>query len=217
VAPSRSIRLTGRDRQILDTLAVRVRFLSAEQIARTWWDGSSVTGGVAVERLRALARAGMIELRRMMLRPELPLSRPLAVWRPGDDPPDLGRVAGRAQRRWTEAPRATLAAMLSGPAAKALTGQRPRRPRAGEATHDLHVAAVYLWYRSRRPVEAATWTTEDGRAAKKTRAGQVVPDAAVRERGGGMRLVDFAGEYRRDKLERFHAYCSARELPYELW
>lgn len=107
--------------------------------------------------------------------------------------------------------------MLSRSASKALTGRQPRRSRVSEATHDLHVAGVYLWYRSQRPIEAATWATEDARPSRKTRPGEIVPDATVRDRAGGKRLVDFAGEYRRDKLQRFHAYCSARNLPYELW
>lgn len=217
MATPRAIRLTARDREIVETLAVRARLLSVEQIARTWWGEPAAAHGAALERLRALAQGEVVELRRVMLRPELPLARPLAAWRPGQDPPDFARAAGRAQWRWSEPPRATPAVLLSVSTAKALTGQKPRRPRASEATHDLHVAAVYLWYRAHRPAEAATWAAEDARHTRKTRAGQVVPDAAVRERGGGMRLVDFAGEYRRDKLERFHAYCSARELPYELW
>ena len=59
------------------------------------------------------------------------------------------------------------------------------------------------------------WVSEATLAAE--REGQVLPDAAIVNRDGSPRLSSKSRPLPESTLERFHADCAARSLPYELW
>lgn len=204
--------LTDRDREILATLSGPCRFATVAQLSRTFWPSSKVPASDARKRLSALRDAGLIETRTIMAHPELELLKPVFSW-PGDDPSDLGRIAYRVRKRWSEPLQATRV-VLATQEARLLLGARPGRPiRRSETTHDVHLAAVYLGYRKSDPEAAAHWISGD---ETQTDAFEKVPDAIVRDdRGGVARVIDFAGSYSAGKLRAMHTEYA--RFPHELW
>lgn len=139
-------------------------------------------------------------------RPELPLAAPLATWQAGLPAPDFGAISHQLRERWKRAGAARrTACVLPG-------GGVNREPRISETTHDLHLAAVYLLMLRECPARARTWTFE----SELVRPDEKVPDALVRD-GPMLTAIEMGGEYRRDKLEQFHAYCQRRGMGYEIW
>ena len=209
-----TVRLQLRDRAILDVLVRRVRALSLDQVARTWWSGGGNPSGGAAARLRDLADAGLVDTFSMTAHPELPLHEPAAVWQPGQAVPDFGQVARVLARRWDQPVAATRCVVATEAAGARFGGSGGRYPSEDELTHDLHLAAVYLRMRAELPTRAALWTAE---ADLPKGQGVKVPDAVVRD-GLERTAIEFVGSsYSAAKLERFHRYCRAVGLGYELW
>ena len=88
---------TDRDEKILRILLEKVRLLSLEQIAGTWWNGQS---SPAERRLRKLSSGGWMIGERLFARPILPLEEPLFSWNPKAPAPDFGRLSWQARSRW---------------------------------------------------------------------------------------------------------------------
>ena len=85
-----------------------------------------------------------------------------------------------------------------------------------QATHDIHLGALYLKLMKDAPTIAAGWIGEEILAP--TREHQKLPDAILHDREGRPRLViEFGGAYPADRLQAFHEDCAERALPYELW
>src|SRR5690349_9025321 len=98
-----STSLTARDEQILETLTTKIRVLSLDQIARTWWGQARAGASLAARRLSVLGRTGLLTFEPLWSRPELPLSKPLFSWQPGMPPPDCAHLSTQAVARWREA------------------------------------------------------------------------------------------------------------------
>ncbi|MBK8183290.1 MAG: hypothetical protein IPK63_10530 [Candidatus Competibacteraceae bacterium] len=93
-------------------------------------------------------------------------------------------------------------------------GGKLRRPL--QATHDLHVAQIYLRFLKTDPVRAALWVSEDRFAPERRR--EKLPDAVIQDAAGTIALViEFGGAYDAKHVERVHLDCVTRSLPYELW
>lgn len=209
--------LTPRDQAILDALTLRVRVLSLSQIARTWWGDTQGPESLARTRLKELEREGLVTLFPLVAHPEIPLDAPLIAWRPGDTPPDFGEASHRAKRRWTRDVTTCAGVFATTVAGNWFGGTGGRPPRASEATHDLHLAAVFLRLREANPSAAATWTSEGRLLARGEGRGDKLPDAIVGTRAGGKRVIEFGGAYSKSKFAQFHDFCLRRKLPYEVW
>ena len=72
------IQLTARDFEILEVLTRRVRVLTLDQVARTWWQSSRLSNSNATARLKLLGHSRLINFHRAPAHPELPLEEP--VW-----------------------------------------------------------------------------------------------------------------------------------------
>jgi hypothetical protein len=215
--PDSQLVLNGRDREILEALTWRVRLMSVRQVGRTWWAGATDPDGGARARLKALERAGLVQTFTAMARPELELAGPLAVWEVGQAPPDLAALSYRLMSRWAEALRQTQCAVATARAGHLFGGRGGRLPKAQEETHDLHVAGMFLRYRQLRPDLMRHWASEEivKRGRPKVR-GEKLPDAMILAPDSA-RAVEFGGEYPKEKLAAFHAYCVAEQYPYEIW
>jgi hypothetical protein len=148
------MRLVTRDHDILRTLALRLRLLSLDQVASTWWEPGERGLVNARRRLAMLAEAGMLRKLRVQVRPLPPLDGPAIAWQPGDPDPDFGAAAWRLQSRWHEPPRSTTVYIVTRRGANQYGGkQRGELRREFQATHDLGVSAIYLRLRasSERP------------------------------------------------------------------
>jgi hypothetical protein len=214
--------LTKRDLEILEALTHKVRVLSLDQIARTWWEKSAAARRVAGGRLRILAEDGLLHVEHAPAHPELALERPVAVWQPTGAPPDFGAISYRLKSRWKNHPVRTTCVSASKTAANRFGGHGGRLPREIERTHDIHMAQVYLLYRLREPELLPDWVFEERikserrRGSRRSTPGEKLPDAILRS-SSGTKVVEFGGAYEKEKLMAFHSYCKDHSFSYEIW
>lgn len=210
--------LTKRDVEILEALTQRVRVFSLGQIARTWWANSKNSPDNASDRLKILASENLVELHRAPAHPEIEMTAPVIDWAPGDLTPDLGSSSYKLQSRWNQHPVMTVCVSATRTAMNRLGGHGGRPPREIERTHDIHMAAVYLLYRSKTPEILPSWIFEERiKQERKREKFERLPDVILRDRSGAERVVEFGGAYSKAKLELFHRYCKEKKLPYEVW
>lgn len=211
------LNLNERDDRILWTLTHRLRVMSIRQIAGTWWDDP--LSSTARSRLRQLAGTGIIEVKPTMAHPEIELTAPVLTWRPGDPEPDFGAVAYRLKSRWKQAPISTPLVHATRVAVRMFGGfTGGRGPRPSEATHDLHLAQVFLRLQKSDPKLAKSWCSESEQYAEGRGRNERLPDAIIRGRRGGSpptRIIEFGGAYSKPKLIEFHQAMS--RFFYEVW
>lgn len=209
--------LTGREREIVSALASKIKMLSFEQIRREWWPASDAAERNARRRLSELVEAGLLARERVSARPFLPLDSPVFRWKPGDAAPEYAPLSWQLQKRWTEPAREVTAYLATRRAASIFGGRADGKIKnPSQATHDIHLAALYLKIHRDSPTLAAGWIGEDILAP--TREQQKLPDAILHDREGKPRLVvEFGGAYPTERVQSFHEDCEARALPYELW
>lgn len=207
---------TATEQSLTRALALQVPCLTLEQISRGWFASADEPRRAAESAAARLLTAGLLERRQWDAHPLLPLTAPLFRWRPGAVAPTRRRfesLAERASERWelhhvgVEVNVATRAARR---ALGAFGGNGHEK--ACEATHDLHLAEVFVQYRLRRPLLAAAWHGEaafpklgfDLRSMKD-------PDAfLLNEQGQAERIIEMTGRYTADHLADLHEHCGRR-------
>jgi hypothetical protein len=206
--------LTDRCREIVGLLARHVRVLTAEQLARTWWPGSTHARQNAITRMRQLEHTGLVHVRTVFLHPEITLAAPLATWCPGQENPHFGKLAWHAAKRWRAAPTRTLIVTATEKGRYTVGAPPGRRAvRTRELVHDIHVAQVLLAHYF--PDRTDRWTAEDQLLAVGW-THRVVPDALVQE-GGHQIAIDFIGAYSAAKIAALHKNFARAGLSYQLW
>ena len=209
--------MTPRERELVSALALKIRLLSFDEILRSWWPASKSATTNARRRLTELVNDGLLVRERAHARPRLPLEAPIFRWKPGEAAPDYGKLSWTVKSRWTEPPREVTVYLASRRAAAIFGGKANGKIKnPSQATHDIHLGALYLKLCREAPTIAAGWIGEDILAP--TREHQKLPDAILHDGDGRPRLVvEFGGAYPAERLQAFHEDCAARELPYELW
>ena len=202
------------ERDILRTIALRVRLLSANQVARGWFGSDADPGRAADQVLQRLEHAGLIARRVAEIHPTLEMRQPLFVWDVGKIAPsedDFDHIATVARARWNQG-HIPMDVFFATKETASLFGafHDARHSRHCEATHDFHFSEVYLQYRQREPKLAARWL---GEAAFPKLGFEIHrmkdPDAfIVSDLGVAERIVEFAGSYDADHLRAFHDHCS---------
>lgn len=214
------------EQDVLRTIALRVRLVTAAQIDRGGFTETTPTEGSRANALSRLEAAGLIERRRTEAHPLLDLRQPLLAWKvgtPGPSDSQLRVIAERSRARWDQ-PHQPVDVYRATKRATALLGAfvDARDSRPHEATHDLHLTEVYLVYRRRFPRLATQWHGE----AEFPKLGFEIahlkdPDALLIDRTGvATRIVEFAGSYEADHLRAFHEHCAggaARRLATQGW
>lgn len=209
--------LTERDFEILDTLSIRVRLLSLQQTAATWWADTPTGRRNARRRMLKLEQAGMVRRLCVAARPLPPLEKANAIWRPRDPAPCFGAIAWQLQSRWTEQPRHATVYIATKRSANVCGGRRRGElTHEFQATHDLAVAELYLTLKKKDPKRANLWYGED-MLERKLRT--KLPDAVLAEsRTARPKLViEFGGAYDASRVRGFHRHCKKSKLPYEIW
>jgi len=209
------VRLTERDEEILRALSLYVRFFSQRQVCRHWFDGDSAN---TRRRMKQLQTEGLIERVTVRSRSLPPLEQPLIQWQPGQGTPDIPRAAYRCRNRWKLRHVQTCAVYLATAAASQRFGGRMTGEVKKElqATHDLGVAQVWLYFDIHTPHLADAWRGEDVMAH--TRKGQKLPDGFIlNPRGETICVIEFGGSYDEQRIREFHDDCQQRNLPYQLW
>jgi len=210
--------LTARDAEILQALTRHVRVFSLPQIVRTWWATSKNGIENAGDRLKVLAEANLVEVHRAPAHPEIELRNPVIDWRPGDPEPDFGSCSYKIQSRWNQHPVMTTCISATRKAMNNFGGHGGRAPRQIERTHDIHLAAVYLFYRHRHPEVLPGWVFEERVKQERRREKfERLPDVMLRPGSGPERVIEFGGAYSKAKLILFHRYCNEKNFPYEVW
>lgn len=208
--------MTARDEEILILLCSKVRFFCLEQIARTWWTDKPREVRRARQRMLALAGEGWLKPTTVLARPLLDLSQPIIEWHPGKHAPAFAGVSGELQRRWRLPARKTEVFPASQKAAAIFGGTAVGLVKhLCQATHDLHVSEVFLFYRRNRSDLARLWVGEDSVADDQNASKR--PDAILRDHGNVLRVIEFGGSYKPGRLQAVHEQCFKRQHPYEIW
>ena len=142
-----NLALSERDIDLIETLARKVRVLTLNQIARTWWPDSVAPKSAARHRLAELERAGFVVSFTAIAHPEILLSAPVISWTPGLPAPDFGSASHRLKRRWSRPAKATRCVSISNIAGRQFGDHGGRCPRESEEMHDIHLAQLYLLLR----------------------------------------------------------------------
>lgn len=207
---------TPRDLDIVETLAAKVRLLTAGQVARGWWGLGKPHEQHARTRLRRLARAELLCSYRVNVHPMWELRAPVVRWQPGAPDPDAEATATALQARWTEPARPTTVYAAS-PAAAGLFGcSGGALPDLTHRDHDLLLGEVFVTYLRSEPEVARRWVGEAARPKGGYRVKD--PDAfLLDEAGRTLRVVESGGKYDAERVASFHEHCAERRLAYELW
>lgn len=212
---SRKMIIQDRDRTILKALTCKVRLLTQRQLADFFWKGSLPN---ARRRMKWLRANGLVERVVLIARLITALSGPLATWEPGQPPPNFGAIAHQAQVRWRRTPARSCVTWVATEKAAHLFGgvRRGELKNPLQASHDIGVAAVWLRMKQVDPRWARSWQSEDMLAH--TRRGQKIPDAfIVDDERRVVWVVEFIGEYDRQRVQAFHEDCESRGIPYQMW
>jgi hypothetical protein len=211
----RGLQTTVRDCEIIAALTGKVGFIEISQAARTWWQDTASGRECALQRLGLLAQAGLLLRLKLRTHPELMLRSPVWSWAPGMLTPPFGVISYQLRARWDEPLRWVTAFAASKRSATFLAGHGGRLSRPLQATHDLHVSAIYLRLLKEHPAEAAGWVSETEIAP--LRRGKL-PDAEIHDsQGRTVKVIEFGGSYPPERVRRVHEDCERRGVPYELW
>ena len=207
--------LRDRDQEILHILTKKVPFLSLRQIADAFFASDMAN---AVRRLETLEENGLLVSYRLNTRTSPEIGAPLAIWNPGQDQPKTTRIAFQLAKRWLRQGTRMRLCYFAGKKFEAVTGIpcRAKPIHLTQASHDLGLAAVYLYFRSERPADAANWIGE--KAYNCFEENSQRPDAVLMDASANpMKVIEYGGIYNAKRLDRFQRWCQRRSLPYEIW
>lgn len=208
-----SLSLVARDQLVLAGLGQYVRLLGQRQLADAFW-GDDIAN--ARRRLRKYVEMGWIERHTLLARPLPEMLAPVVQWQPGQAEPDAGEVSFRLQSRWRYA---ALRSTVVYTPTKALVehfGGSLKRPLAAQASHDLGVAAIWLWYCQNRSEYVQAWLGED--SLQDFTRGDSVPDAVLKDdRRQAMVWIEFGGDYSAQRIRAFHDSAAGQSVPYQIW
>lgn len=208
------LQLSERDREIVRTLTLSIRVLTAHQIRRTWWQNAGYS--YVQQRLGALVHAGVLSAFQVRAHPELHLREPVWSWSPGESSPPFGVLSYRLRSRWAEPPRVLTVFTASRRSGRVYAGRGGRLSHPLQVTHDLHVSAIYLRLLCTDYVKAGGWISDDSLA--RIRRGKKIPDAEIHSADGiPLKVIEFGGAYPPQRLQKVHEDCERRQIPYELW
>lgn len=202
------------EQEIVRTMTLRVRLVTAEQVARGWFASSDDQIAAARAVLSRLEQGKLLTRRVLEAHPILEMRRPLVAWSVGSPAPtevDWESVAAKARSRWDQ-DHVPVEVYSATKEAVSVCGAflDSRHVKHSEATHDLHFTEVYLRYRHRAPRLAARWL---GEAAFPKLGFEIHrmkdPDAFIVSADGvADRVVEFAGSYDAEHLAAFHDHCA---------
>lgn len=204
------------ERSILRALALQVRLMTRDQIARIWFADTPTPNQFAEETVRRLEDAGLLRREIVEAHPLLSLEETLLAWTPYEGMPseevlqDISRIA---IDRW-ELAEQPVEVFVATRDASHLFGafHCESSSKHCEATHDLHVAEVFVRYSLRQPACAVKWLGESAFPKLGFEIHRMKdPDAFIVDEAGSIqRVVEFAGKYDVKHLEDFHHHCAGQ-------
>jgi len=207
--------ITDRDSKIIQTLGLKVRVMSFNQIASLWWN-NTVSGRIlAKNRLKLLVQYNFLNCLYVNAHPMLKIKGPIFSWMPGDTEPDSKSLSNFLFKRLSKQPNMTTVYTLSRKSKNMIgSGAKPFNPL--HATHDIHVSEVYLFLLKNDIESAEAWISED--MITKRGKGLVDPDAVLNYSSLRPKLfVEFCGKYDAKRIDHFHSDCQNNNQGYQLW
>lgn len=210
---TRLTQLTERDLMILKALSLQVRLFGQRQLAESLWSGEIAN---ARRRLRRFVELGLVKRKVALARPLPEMLSPVFQWMPGRAEPDVGQIAFQLQSRWRyQALRSTIV-FVPTPTILNHFGGRQKTLMSSQASHDLGVSEVWLWYLRNRPALAAAWRGED--LLIENEPGESLPDAVLVDANEQpVMLIEFGGDYNANRIATFHDAAAMRGIPYQVW
>lgn len=207
------VRIALTEMVLLECLVLRVRGFTIDQVTTLLGCGRRQ----AATRMRSFAREGLIEVKRLFLRPTPPIDGPVSSWYPGQPVPAAGPTSYRSRRRWqtpAAAPRLTTVYVASRRTVARFGGRK--RPRIKDATHDLGLSQTFIHFWQERGDLWTQWVNEDNYDHELM--APKVPDALLIDRDGVVRLIaDFSGSYRRARVQDLLRLALCMDVPIELY
>lgn len=209
-----SFELTDKHCEILEPLTRKIRVLTHQQIARTFFAGIKDKENTIRSLVSELAEAGFLKSYSAMVHPEIQLKAPLCNYSPGNPDPDFRLLARETRGRWKLAPIATDIVFATEHAKEVFGGYLGgKKPRASETRHDIHVAQIYLKLAKQDPTLSEAWVSEEQLLLERAGKDGRLPDVLLRT--DNPVIIEFGGAYPRAKLEAFHVEQKGQS--YELW
>jgi len=207
-----------REKEMLATLTNRVRVMTLDQVARTWWSEKQWGVSRAKKALCELADAGWVNFHDATSRPICRLQHPLFSWQPADSEPDFSRLSQQLHRR-AMVPAEIVPVVYATSKSNSLFGEGTLpKVKPTQMTHDLHVAEIFLTYRA-AGLRSSEWVGED--QFPYSWPIQQRPDAIlVDRRGVVIRAIEYGGDYSTERLDELHDGLSQFDchgLAYEIW
>jgi len=205
--------LTQRDTAILKALSSQVRLFGQRQLAEIFWQGDIAN---TRRRMKALVKADLVVRRTVLAQPLPDLLSPVAVWRSDFRQPNPGEVAFRLQSRWRyRCLRSTVVYTATSRTIDHFGGSH-HQALSAQVTHDLGVTAMWTWYFQHKSQLIQHWVGED--LVKADFQSESLPDAVINNPDGeSVLLLEFGGQYSRERIEAFHEMAFSRQLPYQIW
>jgi hypothetical protein len=125
-------------------------------------------------------------------------------------------VSYQLRKRWAEPLRWVTAYAASKRTGRLYAGRGGRPSHPLQATHDLHVSAIFLRLQKEKPDEARGWVSD--MVLSPLRRGKKLPDAEIQNADGRtLKVIEFGGSYPPERVRKVHEDCERRGVPYELW
>lgn len=211
--PSELTAWSEQEFDIVQTLAIRVRAMTANQAGQIWTDQEC--NQPARDSLLRLCRAELLEHYRVNVHPLLQPTRPLFRWHADRPDPDCRALSDKARRRWCLPSEPTDVFVVSKKGANLFGGESHGLPPLDHRDHDLLLSDAYVRHRVARR-NKVEWIGEDflPKAGFRTKD----PDAfLVDAEGYPTCVIESGGRYSSKQIEAFHDFCICLDLPYELW
>lgn len=212
VAKKRLFVLTGRDRDLLSVLSLRLPLLTTDQVARGWWPNAASPSS-CLRRLRVLSGHGLLKAATVVTAPPTGMCTPLVHWRPGAPLPEFTQVISLARHRG-EVPLRAHTVVTATAAGAARSGVTPHAVRASDVAHDLLLAEVFLHTMQNEVGLVRFWRMAGRESA---REGERVADAVIARPGRPVHIEVVGSSYTRTKLLLVHRYYEASNREYQLW
>lgn len=207
--------LNARDRQIIEDLSWKIRYYTDAQITEYFFAGCRQA---ARRRIQTLIESGLLRATSVVCQEPPAILLPLYSSSTDYDEPDFDDLVTTLNIRF-KSRRIVSQWVISTStwADKAVAGRS--RSRIGphqHVGHDLGVSEVLLYFKQQRPDCYRNWTGED--SALEVPRIDIVPDAVTFEgRSSPPHVIEFGGDYHRDRLIKLHETCLEEGFTYELF
>lgn len=191
---------------LMQDLAARVRLVSAEQLN---------SAGVSVRAIRKLVRQGAL-VRRDIVAASVDSVEILDEYTPGSSR-NWALTAAELACRWSKATVRPMTVFHASRRSISVLGGCMSQAGIGSfdmLTHDLGVTAVFLTLLRNSEFQRKQWIPEE---RVPDQYGVAKPDAILIREADGCVLLEFAGLYRAERLERLGHLANMLRLPLQIW